>query len=279
MSHLPTSPISPGEERRIMEQMYLLMGKQVQSYHKHRHMGNNSSVRVELAQELMESMEYTLGLVGGAYAHANVEEALHLGQGILERKVEQAKSMLDLVNATAPQWQTECRWETLRYLHHYLDHYDYLHLSQKSPEVFYPLPIAAPETSKGIDLCLFYLDVMWSENQIMGSFEDATLEAFWNRLPADTMNQCEPLIINGIGKVIISDLGKGLTFTEVERKALQAILSEKPVKETAVCSAHGLSRWLNLSEKPSNYLQAVAVQMVPLLEVAMRHGDLSVLFV
>ena len=87
MSQLPINPLSPEEQQRIMEQMYLLMGKQVQSYHKYRHMGNNSSVPVELAQELMESIEYTIGLVGGVYAHRNIGEALLLGQEILESRL------------------------------------------------------------------------------------------------------------------------------------------------------------------------------------------------
>ena len=115
MSQLPINPLSPEEQQRIMEQMYLLMGKQVKSYHKHRHMGNNSSVPVELAQELMESITYTISLVGGVYTNRNIEEALRLGQEILESRLIKAESMLELVNATAPQWQTECRWEALRY--------------------------------------------------------------------------------------------------------------------------------------------------------------------
>ena len=101
MSHLPINPLSPEEQQIIMEQMYLLMGKQVQSYHKHRHMGNNSSVPVELAQELMESIEYTIGLVGGVYAHRNIEETLVLGQEILESRLSKAKSMLVLL---AVEW-------------------------------------------------------------------------------------------------------------------------------------------------------------------------------
>ena len=87
MSQLPINPLSPEEQQKIMEQMYLLMGKQVQSYHKYRHMGNNSSVPLELAQELMESIEYTIGLVGGMYAHRNIGEALLLGQEILESRL------------------------------------------------------------------------------------------------------------------------------------------------------------------------------------------------
>ena len=79
MSHLPITPLSPEEHQRIMGQIYPLLEKQVRSYHKHRHMGNNSSVPVELAQELMESIEYTIGLVGGVYAHRNIEERTILG--------------------------------------------------------------------------------------------------------------------------------------------------------------------------------------------------------
>ena len=65
MSQLPINPLSPEEQQKTMGPMYLLMARQVQSYHKHRHMGNNSSVPVELAQELMESITYTINLVGG----------------------------------------------------------------------------------------------------------------------------------------------------------------------------------------------------------------------
>ena len=194
MSQLPINPLSPEEQQRIMEQMYLLMGKQVQSYHKHRHMGSNSSVSVELAQELMESIEYTIGLVGGVYPHTNIGEALVLGQEILESKLSKAKSMLELVNGTAPQWQTECRWEALRYLRHYLEQYDHFHLAHKGPEdLFYPILISLPEGIQGIDSCIFYLNILWIENQIMAGVPDDALDLFWDRLPAPpsiSVNTC-----------------------------------------------------------------------------------------
>ena len=86
------------------------------------------------------------------YAHRNIGEALLLGQEILENRLSKAKSMLELVNGTAPQWQTECRWEALRYLRHYLEQYDYLHLAHKGPDdLFYPILISPPEGIKGID--------------------------------------------------------------------------------------------------------------------------------
>ena len=97
MSQLPINPLSADEQQKFMEQMYLLMGKQVQSYHKHRHMGNNSSVPVELAQELMASIEYTINQAGGVYAHRNIAEALRFGQERLENKCSEAKAMLELL--------------------------------------------------------------------------------------------------------------------------------------------------------------------------------------
>lgn len=237
MSHLPINPLSPEEQQRIMEQMYLLMGKQVQSYHKHRHMGSNSSVPVELAQELMESIEYTIGLVGGVYAHRNIGEALVLGQEILENKLSKAKSMLELVNGTAPQWQTECRWEALRYLRHYLEQYDYLHLAHKGPDdLFYPILISPPDGIQGIDRCLFYLNILWIENQIMAGVPEDSLEQFWDRLPAATLNQCEHLLINGIGKALLRTGIDPLMFETEEYMQLIVVLlraTEKKLREAA----------------------------------------------
>ena len=71
MSQLPINPLSPEEQQKIMEQMYLLMGKQVQSYHKHRHMGNNSSVPVELAPTFVFLASDDSSYVTGQVLHVN----------------------------------------------------------------------------------------------------------------------------------------------------------------------------------------------------------------
>ena len=263
MSHLPITPLSPEEHQRIMGQMYLLVEKQVRSYHWQRHMGNNSSVPVELAQELMESIEYTIGLAGGVYAHANLEEALLLGQEILENKLSKAKSMLDLVIATAPQWQTECRWEALSYLRHYLEHYDHLHLAHKGPDdLFYPILISLPEGTQGIDSCLFYLNVLWIENQIMAGFPDEVLEHFWNRLPTGILNQCEHLLINGMGKALICEIPEHLTFTEKSRSKLLTLL-KNTTADHLDHSSEVLCQWLNLNAADAKkYVKAIIPRLM-----------------
>ena len=262
MSHLPINPLSSEEQQKIMGQMYLLMGKQVKSYHKHRHMGNNSSVPVELAQDLMESIEYTINQVGGIYSHKNAEEALRLGQAILESKVNKAISMLELVNATAPQWQTECRWEALRYLGHYLEQYDHLHLAHKGPEdLFYPILISPPEGIQGIDNCLFYLNILWIENQIMAGVPEGALEQLWDRLPVGTLNQCEHLLISGIGKALLGTGIDPLTFESDEHMQLIVKLM-MATEDTLKSAAKRLCQWLNLKDEHAcMYVEAVISQV------------------
>lgn len=279
MNNLPVQPLSPEEQQRLMGQFYLLLGKQVKSYHKMRHMGEHSSVPVELAQELMESMEYTVEQVGGLCAVRNAEEALRLGRELLESKAEEAKSMLELVAATAPAWQTECRWEALDCLRQYLANYDPLHLAHKAPDdLFYPTPVPLPEDLRGLDNCLFYLNILWIENQIMASYEDAALEELWTLLPTDTLNQCEQVVLNGIGKAILTNRGNDLAFTEAERAELSAILSTQATGETVHHAALHLCRQLDLSESASVYFCAAAAQMVPRLEAALRYDNLSAIF-
>ena len=280
MSQLPINPLSPEEQQKTMEQMYLLMGKQVQSYHKHRHMGNNSSVPVELAQEFMESIEYTIGLVGGVYAHRNIEEALLLGQEILESRLSKAKSMLELVNGTAPQWQTECRWEALRYLQHYLEQYDHLHLAHKGPEnLFYPILISPPEGIQGIDSCLFYLNILWIENQIMASIPDNILDQFWDRLPTATLNQCEHLLINGIGKALLESSLDQLAFEPEERLKIAFTMltaTDEKLRSVAIL----LCKWLNLKDENAKmYVQAVIPQLSMWIGDNMRCGNVENLFI
>ena len=280
MSYLPINPLSPEEQQRIMGQMYLLMGKQVQSYHKHRHMGTNSSVPVELAQELMESIEYTINLVGGSYAHRNIEEALRLGQEILETRFNKAKSMLDLVNATAPRWQTECRWEALRYLGHYLEHYDHLHLAHKGPEeLFYPILISPPEGVQGIDSCLFYLNILWIENQIIAGVPKDSLEQFWDSLPVGTLNQCEHLLINGIGKALLGTGIDPLVFESEEHMQL-IVAMMRSTEEKLKTAAKLLCQWLDLKDENARmYVEAVIPQLTMWIGDNIRYGNVEKLFI
>ncbi len=163
------------------EEIYTLLASQVQSYFSHRHMGVNTSVTAELAQELLESLMYTLRFATGGEIH----EALAQGQAILSEKLEQAHKMLRLVSGTAgagSQWF----WQTLRQLESYLENYDYLHLAHRIPVwLDYPLVRSVPEELLGIDWVLAYLNCLWMENQILYAFPAGVWERLQDALPVD----------------------------------------------------------------------------------------------
>lgn len=228
LSEFLTRPLSQQEQQRLLIKLYSLLENQVKSYHKSRHMGQNSSVPTELAQELMASVEYTLGLAGGAQPNADLEKMLQTGQKILEEKLEKARNTLHLVRTTAPDWQTQCRWEAIAYLDRYLQTYDHRHLAHRSPEgLFYPICVPVPERLQGLDQAQFYLNVLWEENQIMAAFADSALESLWARLPVDCLNQCEQIICNVVGKKMLRDDLRELTFTQCQWSALEGLPLEE----------------------------------------------------
>lgn len=280
MSQLPASPPSPEQQQRIMGQVYMLMAKQIKSFHRHHRMGENSSVPVELAQEMMESIEYTINQAGGAYAYPEMEEGLKIGQGILENKLHQARSLLELVIGTEPDWQTECRWDAICCLRRYLDQYDFRHLAHKGPnDLFYPILIAPPEGIQGIDSCLFYLNILWIENQIMAGVSEDALEQFWQRLPADALNQCEHLLINGVGKALLGAGLEPLTFEPEERMQI-AFTLRNATEEKLRSAAKLLCRWLELSnEHACMYVEAVIPQFRMWIGENGQHGIVEGLFI
>ena len=277
MNGLPMDILSREEQQRLMSKLYVLLGKQVKSYHKHRHMGDNTSVPVELAQELMESIEYTAAQAGGFHSGVGVEETLRAGQAVLSSRVQAAKSLLELVTATAPGWQTECRWETLRCLGRYLETYDALHLAHRTPEeLFYPILVPVPEGIRGINCALFYLRALWQENQIMAAFSEDELEALWNRIHPDTLNQCEPLLLNALGKALISDGLCSPVFSGEERERVASVLAGGEGEADWNGGARRLRGWLSLSD--GEYICTAAQQLFPRVQGALVHGSLAAVF-
>lgn len=272
MTEFPMRSLSPEAQQRLLGQLYGLLGRQVKSYHRYRRMGENTSVPVELAQELLASMEYTLAQAGGLTPEADVEKTLAAGQAILKARAEKAVSLLELVAATAPAWQTECRWEAICCLRQYLAGYDPLHLAHRGPEaLFYPILAPIPEGLQGLELCLFYLNVLWAENQILAAFDDETLALLWDRLDADTLNQCEQVLANALGKALLG--ADGLIFTEAERRRLRPILLEQG--RDWQTGAELLCQRLALADgNAAAYVRAAVAQLLPRLEAAAQADNL-----
>ncbi len=225
MNQLPITPPSPEQQRRSLAQLHSLLAAQVESYHRSRHMGPSTSVSTELARELMDALLYTLDQAGGPFANPDAAQTLRLGQTILEKKHQEALNKLALDRATAPHRQTECRWEALQYLDRYLARYDHLHLAHQGPEdLFYPILTAPPEGIRGIDACIFYLNILWIENQICAGISEAALDDIFSRMPEGTLNPCEHILLNGLAMVLLDQPLDRLTLEPEYQLRLFSIL-------------------------------------------------------
>ena len=90
----------------IQQQLLELLGKQIKAFNK----GNSSSIRVEVAEALMDSIYYTLsiyfkdiqdlGSSGELIKEKGIENLFNEGKALIQQKVEQARILLDRVQQT-----------------------------------------------------------------------------------------------------------------------------------------------------------------------------------
>ncbi len=206
------------------EALYSALAKKVKSYHKYYHMGENTSVSVEVAEELLESIQYTAAKAGSSIP---LEAALDQGENALAQRLEDAKRLLQLVEAmdsSHSQW----RWETFAALHRYLEHYDHLHFAHRTPQMLsYPLAVPVPEQLRGIDWAYFYIHCLWLEVQILEEFPIP-----WDLYPPDYWespeNVCEVPVLSALGHKL-----NGVWTAAAIQEATQALLEAHPLPDAA----------------------------------------------
>lgn len=257
-----------------MARLYARLGEQVKSYHRHYHMGDNTSVPTETARELLESMVYTLKLTPGG--------TLEAGQKLLEQRLALAKERHRLVRTTAPEWESQCRWETIAALGHYLERYDYLHFAHRGPEgLDYPLLVAVPEELQGLDRAVFYLNCLWYENQLLHAMDEAARGSWENRIPdywGIPLNLCEQPLIQLLGRQLLGLPLSESELSDADRRALAPLLREQ-TKERLQMQAAGLCKKLEISDpNAAAYACAAADSLYPRLTAALPTGDLSHIF-
>lgn len=273
------------EAAGTVNSLFSLMDKQVKSYHKMRKM-NSTSVPTELARELLLSLEYTLRLVDVPYS--DLEEQLMHGQVILEKRYGHAMRLFQLVEATNPEWQGESRWEAICNIRKYLETYDFRHLAHKTPELLcYPFIQGLNSDLLGIDYVLEALRFLQIENQVIAVFPSELSETFWSVFCQDdrglTENQCEQLILNALGKLIIGDKISALPFSSEELEKILQLVSDLSEEQLEMKLNTALDLLLSpLSINDSGilaYAHYVVKNILPRLMVAIQAQNLHYIFI
>lgn len=285
MRQLPLTPLTPEAQRKLAVQLYPLMDGQVRSYNAHRGAGG-TSVTTETARELLESMVFTLEAAGGYTPDADVKALLAKGQTVLEPKLDRAKQLLRLAAASAPEFQTRYFGETLRLLDRYLQTYDHLHMAHRAPEgLDYPLLSPVPNQLRGIDWALYYLNCVWTENEILHSFSPDALAELIDASPPDywlpPQNQCEQPLWNAMAKALLGHKPEQLLLISGEPDRLLHLLKGKDREQLRALFSDALARVctaLNLPENAARYATGSIDQLLPRLMAALPGGNLSPFF-
>ncbi len=252
----PRHGFTPGE-------LYPMLSQQVKSYQRYYHLGDNTSIPSETAQELLKSIQYTLSVA---------PEGLRQGHAILTGRLEEAKRLHRLVAGTE-LGQGSWFWDTMQELSRYLDRYDPLHFAHRGPELLcYPIALSIPEGIQGVEEALFYLNCLWLENQILYSFPDGTLEELQSQLPRDYWDGpemlCQQPLLNAVGRVQL-DLTLDTLLLGESRAALPPVTPDGILQAgEEVCGI------LHLPSGPAAYAQAVLRDILPRLVNARNPRDM-----
>lgn len=255
-----------------LQALYARLGEQVKSYHRHYRMGDNTSIPTETARELLESMIYTLEQSG---------TTLETGQLLLRGRLEAARKLHRLVEATAPDWQSQYRWDSIQALGRWLDRYDPIHFAHRAPE-FLPYPLmTSPPALRGLDSGEYYLRCLWLENQILEAMGRAARGEWENAVPdywGIPLNLCEQPLIQLLGRSFLGHDLSASSLTWLDRETLLPILrnvSQAALREQTAL----LCRDLGIRDPHAvSYACAVADSLWPRLRAALPTGDLSHIF-
>lgn len=231
-----------------------LLERLAAKYRRDRGLGQGGSLSRELAEELLESIGYTLTLSG--QGTGSLLDQWKAGQVVLLKKQDTARELFARVCAAAPAWQPEGRLEELDTLKHFLERYDPVCLAHHAPEAtVYPYLVAPPEV-QGIDLAIGRLRLLTLENQILSRFPEEKLERFWDvfcaRDLALTENPCGVLLTTAAAIRFLGGSSENYLLTPNQKEAadgqdlsaaLTSLLGEMDLSaEAARYGAYALSK-------------------------------------
>lgn len=272
---------------RLME----LLARQTQRYT----MGESTSVTVETAQELLNSLWYTL-TVAADEMHTSYKQLLTddlqplaaQGQKILRDRLEQTKRLWTAVCKSAPPVENAYYSDTLRGIGNYIKRYDlYYFAHQKPPCIDYPLLIPADEALQGLDFTDRYLKNMLTENLILHRFnKDASISVLGAAAPdyqEHYLNLCEQPLTNALGLALIGKDGRKPYIGREEQQLIAETMrgrdSEKR-RRLLRASANTLCDTMQIANAYlRDYIAAFAESLLPRIEAAMTGGELTNVFI
>ncbi|MDP4119082.1 MAG: DUF6179 domain-containing protein [Bacillota bacterium] len=256
---------------------------------------DSTSLTIEKAQELLESLLYTISMVAAVDNVAmdeifqkDLPSVIRRGQEILIEKRKSVKVEWELMWRDMPRIQNAYFFETLKNLGLFFKRYEIYYEAHQIPcSIDYWLLCPISDQVKGISFIEEYIHRIQIENDFLKQFDiNLLVNLYKSSIPdyEETLfNLCDPALTNAIGLTLLGQDARTLDITCEQRKKIVSSLTEKSIEEIDLLIKNAVScicAELNMiDECEKTYLRNAVSGLSARIETAVRHGDLSHVFI
>ena len=278
-------PLTPEEQLSFQIWMWRLLAHQTALYT----MGDSTSVPQKTAEELLESLLYTLGAQESApdrireLMSTDPNAAYTRGVRALEKKTVVGKALWEQVCLNLPDLENQSMQETLRSLEGLWKRYDLRYFAHQIPaDIDYQLSCPVPDTLQGVDYVNEYLRRLLAENRFLCRFAPERAARVLRSSCPDyrglLINLFEPVAVNAVGLVLVGRDPLALEITDADREIIRMRLGSRP-GPALTAGAHRLCGLLEIWDpEERRCLIRLATSLLPRIQAARELGDLSGIF-
>lgn len=280
-------PLTPAERSLVQEKLLQLLARQVERYT----MGESTSIRVEQAQELLDSICCCLSAAnpdGGWRRLLYCDIAEEYAEGLLriERKKQLGIRLWHAACADLPPVWSTAMLDTLKSLGAFWKKYDSVFFAHELPwGLDYPLAIPVSDSAQGVDYAIRYLEHLLSENSFLSAYQPEAIIPMLNRCCPDykgmVVNLFEPAAANALGLAILGKPDSTLQIGQYELERLSGILEHMGRTEIRSCLLQGLGRLRlhhALDQKACAYIARYCEQLAARIDLLRDTGGLCGIF-
>jgi len=280
------------EEDRILIEVKIwnLLGKRTERYT----MGDSTSVPIEIAEELLNSICFSLGLelrevmnVKEVLMEEDINDLLKASWSKIDSLMERGKKLLETVRKSSPNIGNISYNDTLNEIDKFFNKYDYRFFAHKIDcSIDYQLSNPISEKLQGIEYINEYLKALLIENEFCICFAKDSISYILNSYCSDykelLINIFEPILTNAIGLDILGGDVLTLGISALQRETLLGIfrnLSKTEILVKLRSSAKSICDILGIVDNEKiEYIQKTAVNIYPRIEVGLSVGNIDNIF-
>jgi len=279
------------EDRMLIEvKIWNLLGKRTERYT----MGDSTSVPIEIAEELLNSICFSLGLELRELMNAkevlmeeDISDLLKASWSKIASLMESGKKLLEAVRKSSPNIENISYKDALNEIDKFFNKYDYRFFAHKIDcSIDYQLSNPISEKLQGIEYINEYLKALLIENEFCICFDKDNIIYILNSYCSDykelLINIFEPILTNAMGLDILGVDILTLEISALQRETLLGIfrnLSKTEILVKLESSVKSVCDILGIVDNEKiEYIQKTAVNIYPRIEVGLSVGNIDNIF-